>query len=242
MNRQKRILSALLVILVLALFYAFWSNPTQERGALNSDERTTTEGHGGATRGDRTVSIQTVQLDLLNFEKRKYAGYKRDIFNFYRPKLKKPKPVVNPAPVAEPVIIKPAPVIDKVAQVKQQLARFTFLGFLLKDNQRTVFLSKRDELFLVKKGDTFGEESRFEVVEISPEKLTIKQRNTSGLIEIVLVEEEPLVPSFFQPDEEERTMAPSRMNRPTVLPGVTSPQEKRRQWLRSPQPPANRVN
>ncbi|PLX73343.1 MAG: hypothetical protein C0615_11100, partial [Desulfuromonas sp.] len=168
--------------------------------------------------------------------------YKRDIFNFYRPKPKNTKPVVETKPVAKPVVVKPAPVIDTVAQVRQQLARFTFLGFLLKDNQRTVFLSKRDELFLVKKGDTFGDESRFEVLDISSDKLTIKQQGTTGLIEIKLVEEEPLVPSFSQPDEDVRSTAPTVVNRSTVLPGAASPQERRRQWPRSPQSPANRMN
>jgi len=241
MNRQKQILFALLVILVLALVYAFWSSPEQERVVTSSGMDAVAENRRQAGSENRTVSTQTIQLDLLDFEKRKYGGYTRDIFNFRRPKPKKSQPVVEPKPVVQPVIPKPTPVIDTAAQIRQQLARFTFLGFLLKDNQRTVFLSKRDELFLVKKGDTFGDEGRFEVLDISPEKLKIKQQGASGLIEIELVEDEPLVPSFSQ-SEEVRTAVPPVVNRPSVLPGALSPQERRRQWFKPPQSPANRMN
>ena len=36
------------------------------------------------------------------------------------------------------------------------MARYTFLGFLQKDNRKTVFLSRDKEIVLVKKGDKIG--------------------------------------------------------------------------------------
>jgi hypothetical protein len=104
--------------------------------------------------------------------------------------------VPPPAPVSsEPAFVPP--------EVKQELARFTFLGFLEKENVKTVFLSSGEEIFLVKKGRTFGEGNEFYVTDLTPERLTIRHREDPRLITIPLVEQEPLVPSV-----------PSRATRP----------------------------
>ncbi|NIQ93650.1 MAG: hypothetical protein GWN87_05165 [Desulfuromonadales bacterium] len=80
--------------------------------------------------------------------------------------------------------------------MREALERFTFLGFLDKKSKRTVFLASGEEIFLVKKGDRFGEKGRFAVLDITEEELTIRQGDHPRLISITLVEEAPLVPSF----------------------------------------------
>ena len=84
--------------------------------------------------------------------------------------------------------------------VRQQLARFTLYGFLIKEEALTVFLSRGDEIFLVHEGDQFGDNKQFTALSISHEKMVINQTNDSRNIEILLVEKEPLVPLIQQPN------------------------------------------
>lgn len=239
MNRQKQILLILLVVLLLAAFYAYWSSPQQATvepgGAVERQSRRNAMNAGP----QRAVDQQRVNLGLLELSKKKYTGYKRDIFNYYVPKpIAKPRPEVQPKPIAKPVVPpKPAPTITP--QVRKQLAKFTFLGFLVKNTERTVFLSKRDELFLVKKADYFGEDNQFEVVDINDETLTIKQGGANGLIEIKLVEEEPLIPSFSPGEVSKENQMGSTVGRPqtTAPPANGVPTDERnRQWFKKTQP------
>ena len=242
MNRQKQILFILLVILALSGVYAYMTTPEQSQVAVSGS---IVGSRNDVSSGTKAASDnQKVNLELLELGKEKYQGYKRDIFNYYQPKPK-PKPAavvkVVPKPVVKPVpVIKSAPVVT--LQVRKQLARFTFLGFLIKDDVRTVFLSKREELFLVKKADFFGEDDQFEVVEITEAQLTIKQQGANGLIEIPLVEKEPLIPSFSSAEPTEQQGAPAAVNRPptTVQSRSQVPlQERRKKWFKNSQPTAN---
>jgi hypothetical protein len=243
MNRQKLILFILLVVLVLSVLYAWMATPQQQTvapGASTASSR----GEQPVRSGDRSaVDLQKVNLDLLEVDKKKYTGYRRDIFNFYTPKPKPtPPPVVKtpPKPVEPPP--KPEPVVTP--QIRKQLARFTFLGFLIKDEARTVFLSNRDELFLVRKEDSFGEESQFEVIDITEKKLTIRQAGASGQIEIVLVEEEPLIPSIsIGEDSGSASTSVNRESSPAKTPGATvPPEERRRKWFKKTQPTQTETN
>jgi hypothetical protein len=66
------------------------------------------------------------------------------------------------------------------------LAAFTFLGFLKKEQRKTIFLAKGKEIFLVRKGDRIA--GKYEAVEISDEALTISLLEDGGEIVIPLVE------------------------------------------------------
>lgn len=232
---RKRILYILLTVLVMAMLYAYWASPRQEKitgpDGVMPDQPVGREVKKG-------VDPKKVALDLLEHEKQEYSGFKRNIFNYYRPRPKQTKkPIVKPPP--EPVKVeppKPAPIITP--RTRQELARFTFLGFLLKNEERTVFLSRQDDLFLVKEGDFFGDDRQFEVVDINSEKLTIKQTGRDGRIEIKLVEEEPLIPSY-SPGEIETERAVPVVGRPANAPtpdsGVPAVQRKR-QWFKQSQP------
>lgn len=247
MNRKKQVLFFLLVALVLAALYAWWSTPVQRELA---EENPVGE---PATRPDvqpeerSAVDVQKVHLDLLKAGKKKYRTSKRDIFNYYQPKpvVKKPKQIVK-EPVKPVVKEPPKPAAEVRAQVRRQLARFTFLGFLVKNDERTVFLSKGEELFLVKRTDTFGDKNQFKVREINEEKLIISQDQAEGLIEITLVEEEPLIPSFA-PEGAERPGVgkPASGQSDAQGPGGSVPaHEKRRPWFKETQsaPPRKAEN
>ncbi len=96
-----------------------------------------------------------------------YPGMKRDIFRMENPAPPKPKAVAPPPP---PVHVKtPEELAAEAAQAAAEAARaaaqaaadaaradlskFRFLGYLT-DKDKTLFLSKEGQLFIVKSGDT----------------------------------------------------------------------------------------
>lgn len=79
------------------------------------------------------------------------------------------------------------------------LGQFTFLGFLQKDGQKTLFLGNQGEIFVAKKGDAFGKHKEFVITEVSAESLTIRQGSGPGLITVSLIEQHPLTPAPPRP-------------------------------------------
>ena len=71
-----------------------------------------------------------------------------------------------------------------------EMAKFTFLGYLLKDNRKTVFLSSNKEIFVVKKGDKIA--NKYEVTNLSDSVITIHSISGNGEIAIPLIENKPL--------------------------------------------------
>ncbi len=204
MNRQKKTLLILLALLILAIGYAYLSMPDQQRVALEVRPESVVSTSGKKSPMDKTQ----LRVDLLEKTPTKYKGADRDIFNYAKVKTASvPKP--TPPPVAKPVQPPPPPVVNQV--VRRQLARFTFLGFLVKDKERTVFLSRGEELFLVQEGAHFGDDNQFTALTISPEKMSISQSGDERTIDINLVEKEPLVP----------TQNETEILRPT--PSITAP-------------------
>ncbi len=70
------------------------------------------------------------------------------------------------------------------------MATFTFLGFLKKDNKKTIFLSNGKEIFVVKKGDKIS--GKYDVTAVTEEALTITSIQSGGEVVIPLVENSPL--------------------------------------------------
>jgi len=73
-----------------------------------------------------------------------------------------------------------------------EMAKFQFLGFLKKDNKKTIFLHKDNEIILVKKGDKIA--NKYEVTSITDDALIINSTLGGGQIVIPLVENKPLAP------------------------------------------------
>jgi len=294
MNRQKLVLFILVIILLLALVYAFWSMPEQQTvDSVNNTRASEPKSRSGVD-APAAVDPQRVHLELLEGDKADYTGYRRNIFNYYQPKpepieIKDKEPVnrngvtvynQNCANCHKVEGFDASGTVDLAGQgslsvtklatghggsmtqveknnliiwldtwspkrekeIRIALARFTFLGFLVKESERTVFLAsqKEKELFVVKKNDKFGDNNQFEVVDVTEEKMTISQTGARGLIEIRLVEDEPLIPSFspgelkgggaiFVPPEEVPIAEPQPQ---TGVPGA----ERNRQWFKDTQP------
>ena len=149
-----------------------------------------------------------LRLDLLE-QQRVFTGFRRNLFKPLfgveapaRPAgpapthVPKPPSLIPapPGPVAPepPVAPPPAPLPPPIPPVQRDMARFTFLGFLQKDGQKTIFLSKDREIFLVKKGDKLA--GRYQAANITDDALTIRVLADGGEIVIPLVENKPLKP------------------------------------------------
>jgi len=108
-----------------------------------------------------------VRLDLLKNEKRGYGGIKKDIFS----PLRRVIPVVKPAEV-QPAPPPPPP--PTALQVFTMSVRA--LGFVEKEKDKTVFLSKNDDLFVVKSGDLV--DGRFRILSISETSIGVRDEVT----------------------------------------------------------------
>ena len=203
MNRQKLILFILLITLVLAAIWSYFRMPRQVTvSALKN-----VPGQKAITPRPMSPAVsaafsnrsggRTLRLDLLGQERSEFKGYHRNIFKpvfvdeFKIMKLKAAaiKPIALPPPPAQPVKIIPVnPVVAEPP--KLELTKFTFLGFLKKENRTTIFLSKEKDIFLVRKGDTFG--GRYVATAVTEQALTIKVNGTGEEVVIPLIENSSL--------------------------------------------------
>lgn len=201
MNRQRLILFVLLIILLLALAWSFYSFPRLKTVSplkyppgshLVAEKK---REPAVATANDRSA----LRLDLLDREQPAFKGYHRNIFKpIFIDELKVMKQMASALkPVLPPVQtqkIEPAPPVVPVVAVpetpQRELARFTFLGFLKKDNRKTIFLAKDKDIILVKKGDIFA--GRYEAATLTEQALTILVADTGEEIVIPLIESKPL--------------------------------------------------
>lgn len=199
MNRQKLTLFVLLILLVLAVVWSVTRLPRQATvdklkyapGQPAPAPRPATPAAGKPP--DRSAG-RTLRLDLLDQDRPDFKGYRRNIFKpvfvdeikLLKQKAAAVRPVV--APPVQPV--KTIPVALPAMPPRQELPRFTLLGFLQKDSRKTVFLARDKDIFLVKKGDTFG--GRFMATAITDQALTIKVNDTGEEIVIPLIEHSPL--------------------------------------------------
>ena len=189
MNRKRLTLLILLVLLLLALGYAYLASPQQERVTTSREGGAPSRVESRNTERENTV----VRTDLLDREIGDFRGVRRDLFGelFPPPKVEKRPPPPPPVVKTPPPVVKPPPVVEVI---RKDLARFTFMGYLRKQEQWTIFLKSNSDIFLVQEGDRFGRNDQFHALEITPEQLVIEQA-VQGRITIPLVEKQPLVPS-----------------------------------------------
>lgn len=196
MNRKKLILCLLLLGLAGSIAYSVLRAPKQQRVATlkyRSGGAAPAARKGAAPLPGETDDAK-VHLELLDREAPRFSGYRRNIFSPIfkeevklppfkplppppRPVLPLPPPPAPPAPAPAPP---PAPTAEDIAA--GELAKFTFLGFLKKNGERTVFLSSNNEIFLAKKGSNLG--TKFQVTDLTEDAITIK--SVAGGRELVI--------------------------------------------------------
>lgn len=199
MNRQKATLTVLLVIFACSLVISYLRMPRQKR----VDKLTYVTGMKVPVAKQGTGSGPDelrVHLELLDRRPSTTVSVKRNLFSsLFAAGTKQtitplplPPPPPPPAPIAveQPPEPPPPPMVVEPTPLQRELARFTFLGFLKKDNRKTIFLSNDREIFLVKKGDKIS--GKYDVTSLTEEALTISSLQDGGEIVIPLVENRPL--------------------------------------------------
>jgi hypothetical protein len=200
---------ALLAILGLAFWYAYWASPRQER---------LTPVVGSAAKVGRAGEMQPavpitdkrrVRLEIMERGVDAFSEPRRDIFRLVQPRpiAAAPKPVIPVAQPAPMTVLSPIPVANP-DMLPGSSVRFNVLGFLKKENSKTVFLSLENEIFIVKEGDRFGKNKEFEAEEITDEKLVVRQGSGTFPITVPLLDKNPSQPisspspppSSFTPD------------------------------------------
>ncbi|RII30524.1 MAG: type II secretion system protein PulP [Geobacter sp.] len=201
MSRQRLILLILLILLVATLIWSYLSYPRLKTVSpmkyppgshLKAEKK-----RQPLVKAASSAEGRSLRLDLLNKEQASFKGYRRDIFKpVFIDELKVmkqmasvAKPALPPAPAPKTAPVLPVPTAA-TGTAPRELARFTFLGFLKKNNQKTIFLAKDKDIILVKKGETFA--GRYQAASITDQALTILVTDTGEEIVIPLIENRPL--------------------------------------------------
>lgn len=199
MNRKRLLLFILLIGLVLSAVYSYTKMPQLK----TVDKLKFAPGAAAAVpRTEAGVKGERLRLDLLKKEAALFSGYRKNIFRpVFREdapggKVSLPKqvklipPPPPPAPPRPPVAAVPPP--PPQVDIPKIMAHFTFLGFLQKEGRKTIFLSKDNDIFVVKQGDRLA--GNFTVAGINDDVITIRELNGGSEIVIPLVENKPLIP------------------------------------------------
>ena len=198
MNRQRLILFILGIVFVAAAAWSYKSVPrlkTVEKLTYTQGQQAKSIPSAGKTDKREAHDGRILNIALLEQEQADFKGYRRNIFKpifVDEQKLLKQKAAALKPPQLPPVQSQKAVPVAPVASQPESapLARFTFLGFLKKDSQRTIFLAKDKDIILVKKGDKIA--GRYEATTITDQALTLLVTDTGGEIVIPLIENRPL--------------------------------------------------
>ncbi|MDT8423487.1 MAG: hypothetical protein RQ724_06915 [Desulfuromonadales bacterium] len=224
MTRSQRLMVIAVIIFILSLVYAWLETPRLEKAPPVLEKKVVRAENKSSAEVARLYAGR-LRVDLLTHKTGKYSGIKRDLFTGkVAASAPPPPPPPEPEVVATPA---PEPVADEVSAapvaevVRTQLAQFTFLGYLKKKFQKSVFLTAAGEIFIVKQGDRFGDQSRFEVQTITVDKMIISDHISGSFISVSLVEQAPLVPDEMP----SATALPgaSRYRSVAVSPSVSQP-------------------
>jgi hypothetical protein len=187
--RNKKHLALLLVLgFGISLTYACKYYPRQERlpASANSERRT--------NRPARNELPPPGSKDLpVPGESPSYAGYHADLF---RPLFDNPPPESAPQePVAPPIPL-PPPLLETLNPpdfpVSRKLAAFTYLGQVVEQSRRSIFLKEKGRIFVVKTGEKFGENLEFRLVQITEQEIRIATGELDELIRIPLEKKKAL--------------------------------------------------
>lgn len=198
MNKQRATLAVLVALFACSLVYSFFRMPKPERvEKLTYQPGMTAQPVKSAQ--SRGSDEARVRLDLLERGQGSHPVGGKNIFYgpFESVSKKSTIPLPPPPPPPERRIVQPpavqaptAPQVVEPTPLQRDMATFTFLGFLKKENSKTIFLSNGKEIFVVKKGDKIS--GRYDVTALTDEALTISSVLDGGEIVIPLVENRPL--------------------------------------------------
>jgi len=212
MNRKRALLASLLLLLLLSIGYSIYDSPRQERVSAPRATPATSRNATAVQKSQPADGDERLRIDLLKPAPRRYSGVNRDLFYGEVPKVvKSPPSTPLPPPVVvlpPPVVIPPPPIIS--AEIRMELGRYIFLGYLEKAGIKTIFLGSGDEVFVVKKGQRFGKKGEFLIVELTPTLMVVQGRDNPQLINLPLVEKASLTPPTEEVLRAGKAVSPAR--------------------------------
>lgn len=186
---SKKTLAILLLLgFALSLGYAFTSFPRQRSLPPSGTEKP------GRTSRRASESLSHSPRIARSGEKesgRGYSGFRTDLF---RPLYEKPPapPEPKPSPLETAKKAPPEPVLPPVSPAADRLASFTYLGQVNRGTQRSIFLKRKERIFIVKVGDDFGEKNEFLLAQVTEKEIRIETGELTDLIRIPLQKKKPL--------------------------------------------------
>jgi hypothetical protein len=199
MNRQRLILTVLLVLFAVSLIYSYVRMPRQKTVDKLKFQPGMTASRAESKPG-KSNDTERVRLDLLDKAPAYASTGGKNIFQSLFPdeniKIPVPLPPPPPPPVKKPApppiqqVQPQPPAVVEPSPIMRELANFTFLGFLKKDSLKKIFLTNGKEIFVVKKGDKIA--NKYDVTSLTDDAITITSLQDSGDIIIPLIENRPL--------------------------------------------------
>ncbi len=186
MDRKRLALLILLAVFACAIAYAFWRQPP--RRTVEKLKYTPGMRADVARAAPRARNDIKLHLELLDREMPRFSGFRRNIFRpIFSGETKVSLLPRNPIKLPVPP---PPPPPTPAQRAMEEMSRFTFLGFLQKEDRKIIFLSRDREIFLVKKGDKLA--GKYDVASITDQALTIKLMETGEQLAVPLQENKAL--------------------------------------------------
>ena len=197
MNRQRLILFVMVILLGVAAIWSYSSIPRLKTVSTSAGKPAKSAKPAVVAAAAKAVRVTDdgtkLNIDQLDDETASFSGYRRNIFKpifIDEMKINKQKAVAFKPPPPQ-VVAPPVPVQPVIVQPEAApLARFTFLGFLKKGSAKTIFLTKDNDILLVKKGDKIAD--RYVATDISEQALTLTVTDSGDEIVIPLIENRSL--------------------------------------------------
>lgn len=203
MNRKLVILIVLALTLIATSTWSIISYPrakTVGRLKYPPGQRTVADKKrkSAARLSGTEVDSQTLRLDLLQERFPRFDGYRRNIFQpIFEDRetvmaRKAAEAAAKAAAEAKRALllrkaVKPPP---QPSRMQRELASFKYNGFVLNDGRKTVFLSKGEEVLVLRQGDSFA--GKYVAASITDQLLTIKATDTGEEIIIPVSDDRPV--------------------------------------------------
>lgn len=146
---NKKIIIGLAIVWAFIIFYNVANfGDNDARSGNDKSGAVTKKIKSGTGPFENLAEFPELKLDLLGKAKPKYRGVRKNIFTAYvKPKA---SAIVKPA---GDVKVEPPKVEVIISDLEGFLSKLTFMGFLEKGRNKTLFLSHDDDVFLIKRGD-----------------------------------------------------------------------------------------
>lgn len=192
-SRKTSILVILLFILAAIVVYRV-ATREEPRRVKELTYKPVASGQVPVVGGEKMPPL-TIKGGKKVVEKRPYRGVIRNPFQELYPPPPPPPPVAPSKAVAAPPPA-PFPVITSRGPSPAQIesGRIKFLGFLQREGDRKVFLSRDKEVFIVKKGDIV---SIFQVSDIGDSSVTLLSRDSNEEFKLIIEDVKPTKPGLL---------------------------------------------